>query len=61
MSRHITDRRTPTTGDKTRAFLDLARKDTPHPATKVLARKPREQGTGNRVVQFLRIERGHNA
>jgi len=58
MSRHIADRRTPTSGEKTRAFLDLDRKSGPHPAVKALMQQPRAPRSGKGLVQFLRIARG---
>jgi hypothetical protein len=61
MTRHIADRRMPTSGDKTRAFLEIARKETQHPAVMALARQPRAPRKGEKTVQFLRIDRGHTA
>ncbi|MFN3294087.1 MAG: hypothetical protein ACK4S2_08665 [Gemmobacter sp.] len=61
MTRHIADRRLPSTGDKTRAFLDIARKETPHPAVVALTRQPRGPRNGEKTTQFLRIERGQTA
>jgi hypothetical protein len=55
MSRHLADHRARTTGGRVKHFLRLAR-------------RPRETwlrqrgGSGpTRIVQFLRIERGHTA
>lgn len=58
MTRHIADRRMPTSGDKTRAFLEIARKQSPHPAVTALARQPRAARKGEKMAQFLRIDRG---
>ncbi|MDP2087106.1 MAG: hypothetical protein Q8K20_18080 [Gemmobacter sp.] len=61
MSRHIADRRTPTSGDKTRAFLEIARKEAPHPAVIALTRQPRSPRKGDKTAQFVRIDRGRTA
>lgn len=61
MTRHIADRRMPTSGAKTRAFLDIARKEAPHPAVTALTRQPRASRNGEKTIQFLRIDRGQTA
>lgn len=62
MSRHIADRREPAGAAKTRAFLDIARRDAgPHPATQALLKKPRNDVEDSRMKEYLRIERGHLA
>jgi hypothetical protein len=58
MTRHIADRRSAPGQDKTRAFLDIARKETPHPAVVALTRQPRGPRKADKTVQFLRIDRG---
>lgn len=52
MSRHLADKRTPSTGGRLRAFLRLARagRDTWH--------RPHTASGGGRLQQFLRIARG---
>ena len=61
MTRHIADRRTQTSGEKTRVFLEIARRQAPHPAVMALTRQTRSPRQGDKTVQFLRIDRGRTA
>jgi len=55
MSKHLADKRSPTTGSRVAQFLRLARspRETWH--------RPRGSAGASRLVQFLRIERGRSA
>ena len=61
MTRHIADRRSAPGAEKTRAFLQIARMQAPHPAVMALARQPRSPRNSEKTVQFLRIDRGRTA
>lgn len=64
MTKHIADRRAPTDGSRTAAFLGIARRageEGSHPAARA-ALKGRTGGQSRRALaQFLRIERGREA
>lgn len=55
MTKHIADKRSPSTGARVKQFLRLARspRETWH--------RPRGTVGSSRLVQFLRIERGRSA
>lgn len=55
MSKHLADKRSPSTGARVKQFLRLARtpRETWH--------RPRGEAGPSRLVQFLRIERGRTA
>ena len=63
MTRHLADKRAPSDGGRTRAFLDIARKsgDGPHPAIKALMKRAQATGEARRMQEFLRIDRGREA
>lgn len=54
MTKHIADKRSPSTGSRVKQFLRLARtpRETWH--------RPRASAGGQRLVQFLRIARGRD-
>lgn len=64
MTKHVADRRAPTDGGRTAAFLRIARRsgeEGSHPAARAALRS-RVEGTSRRAVaQFLRIARGREA
>jgi hypothetical protein len=55
MTKHLADKRSPSTGARVKQFLRLARtpRETWH--------RPRSSAGPSRLVQFLRIERGRSA
>jgi len=55
MSKHLADKRSPSTGARVKQFLRLARspRETWH--------RPRGSAGPSRLVQFLRIDRGRSA
>jgi hypothetical protein len=55
MTKHLADKRSPSTGARVKQFLRLARtpRETWH--------RPRGAAGPSRLVQFLRIDRGRNA
>lgn len=55
MSKHLADKRSPSTGSRVKQFLRLARnpRETWH--------RPRGSAGASRLLHFLRIERGHSA
>ena len=55
MSKHLADKRSPSTGARVKQFLRLARspRETWH--------RPRGEAGPSRLVQFLRIDRGRSA
>lgn len=64
MTRHIADRREPDHGGRVKHFVALDRAVAPegsHPASRKLARRPRQESQPSRIRQFLRIERGITA
>jgi hypothetical protein len=64
MTKHVADRRAPTDGGRTAAFVGIARRsgdEGSHPAARA-ALKARAEGTSRRAVaEFLRIARGREA
>ncbi|MCB5408837.1 hypothetical protein [Pseudogemmobacter faecipullorum] len=52
MTKHLADKRKPTTGGRTRAFMQIAR------SARETFHKPRESAGPSRLLQFLRIARG---
>jgi len=60
MSRHILDRATPQAeGARVKHFLDLARREGVHPATRELNQRPADR-SARKVQEFLRIDREEN-
>lgn len=55
MTKHIADKRSPSTGSRVKQFLRLAR------APRETWHRPRGSAGGQRLVQFLRIARGREA
>ncbi|WP_201743995.1 hypothetical protein [Paragemmobacter ruber] len=55
MSKHVADKRSPSTGSRVKQFMRLSRtpRETWH--------RPRGAAGGQRLLQFLRIERGRMA
>jgi len=55
MTKHLADKRAPSTGSRVKQFLRLSRtpRETWH--------RPRGGAGSSRLVQFLRIARGHTA
>ena len=54
MSKHLADHRKATTGGRVKHFLRLAR------MSRETWRRPRGEAGTSRLVQFLRIDRGHS-
>lgn len=58
MTKHLADHRTPQEGGRAKAFFAIAR-DRSESAWRGLWRRPQESsGENQRLVQFLRIEKG---
>lgn len=55
MSKHLADKRAPSTGSRVKQFLRLSR---PHRET---WHRPHTASGSSRLVHFLRIARGHTA
>lgn len=61
MSKHLADHRTPPTGGRVKAFLTIAR-DRSEDVWRQVWRRPLERGEENqRLVQYVRIEKGREA
>ncbi|MCV2863322.1 hypothetical protein [Defluviimonas sp. WL0075] len=63
MSRHITDRRTPSEGGRLKKFTEVERVsgDDRHPATRALHERAGTRDDAVRMREYLRIERGETA
>ncbi|MDO9524170.1 MAG: hypothetical protein Q7J57_01305 [Gemmobacter sp.] len=63
MTRHVADKRTPSDGGRTKAFLDIERKqgaEEAHPSVQALTRRTRGASGSEGLRQFLRIARGRD-
>jgi hypothetical protein len=61
MSKHLADHRTASTGGRVRAFMTIAR-DRSDTVWRSLWKRPVERPAENqRLVQYLRIEKGHES
>jgi hypothetical protein len=62
MTKHLADHRTAPNAPRQKHFWALARhEDSTHPAVRALTRRPKEWDEGQRIENYLRIDRGHTA
>lgn len=64
MTKHLADRRTPSSDGRLRHFLAVERQmgeDGSHPSSRQLAQRKAIKNDGRRMQEFLRIERGRTA
>ena len=63
MTKHIIDRKREVSDTaRVKAYVELDRQDTPHPASRTLMqRAEKDRIAGDRVKAFLNIERGRSA
>lgn len=61
MSKHLADHRTAPSGGRVKAFVTIARRGGGH-VWQALWKRPVERAADNqRLVQYIRIEKGHEA
>jgi hypothetical protein len=61
MSKHLADHRTTPSGGRVKAFVTIARRGSGH-VWQALWKRPVERAADNqRLVQYIRIEKGHEA
>jgi hypothetical protein len=61
MSKHLADHRTAPSGERVKAFVTIARRGSGH-VWQALWKRPVERAADNqRLVQYIRIEKGHDA
>jgi len=61
MSKHLADHRTAPSGERVKAFVTIARRGSGH-VGQALWKRPVERAADNqRLVQYVRIEKGHKA
>lgn len=61
MTRHVLDHRSPSEGERVKQFVEIARRagaEEAHPTIRALSERSREAGAGQRLAEFLRIQRG---
>ena len=64
MSRHVADKRRPTTGARVRRFAEIERmqgEEGAHPAARALHARPATRDGAARMLRFVRVERGWTA
>jgi hypothetical protein len=61
MSKHLADHRAAPSGERVKAFVTIARRGSGH-VWQALWKRPVERAADNqRLVQYIRIEKGHEA
>ncbi len=61
MSKHLADHRAAPSGERVKAFVTIARRGSGH-VWQALWKRPVERAADNqRLVQYVRIEKGHEA
>ncbi len=61
MSKHLADHRAAPSGERVKAFVTIARRGSGH-VWQALWKRPVERAAENqRLVQYIRIEKGHEA
>jgi hypothetical protein len=64
MSRHVADKRTPSSGARVRRFAEIERtqpEEGSHPSVKTLLARPSTRDDATKLVQYTRVERGWTA